>query len=284
MTTDWKQLTRKDLTTFDDFATEAVLSAMHNGGVGRIAPSGHAKIRGKNGVAITISRDSSAPHCRGNVTAALKRAFPELNKPSTSEEEAIMATETPTQLQCPAKGCDQTFADADMLGSHIDTEHYVCGWEGCADGLDGGPFIARTKQSKAGHININHRGHKPWLVNTDKAAAGRAAAVAARRERAANAAANAETLMAAAAAAAANTAAKAAIKAESNGHAPTAKLVQEEVAVPVETDADAKLSLIREILGDDVEVAALKKEIADLKAHLALVREAVGLDFGTDDE
>lgn len=293
MTTGWKKLTRRDITTFDDFATDAVIAAMELGGIGRIQSNGHAKIKGVNGNIITISRDTSGPHIRGNMMTALKRAFPELK--SDSQEDIVTSASTSPEtgqalLGCPAKGCEQEFATPEALQEHVGFSHYTCKWEGCDMGPDGTAFVGKTRMSVAGHINIRHKGNKPWEHNQQQANAKRAATVAARKAKEAQEAPVVKLV-------------------DVHGHpAVVAPAMPEQVAVPpvagvnVESiggkgvvmgesvadgndpDAVAKLALIREILGDDTEVVALKKEVADLKAHLALVREAVGLDFGDDDK
>lgn len=292
MTTDWKKLTRKDLTTFDKFATDAVLTAMEQGGIGRIGTNGHAKIRGKDGVSITISRDTSAPHCRGNVAAALERAFPALKALKTNaatQKDATVTTKATTtgitqetydasqeMVECPAKGCDEKFRNLGEANTHVHAEHVICKWEGCDYGPDGGPFVGRTNQAIAGHTNVRHKENKPWLQNREQAAVNRAATVAARKKAAAEQAAAKEADLL--------NGYTDAIVANMNGHAPDTEGAQRVAPTPpVDSEAEAKLALIREILGDDFEVAKLKKELADVKAHLALVREAVGLDFGPDD-
>lgn len=285
MTTSWKRLTRRDLTTFDDFATKAVLTAMEQGGLGAIAKNGHAKIRGKNGAAMIIARDTSAPHCQGNVVKALRRTFPDLN--GTTQKDITMTTTSPTidlqsMLECPAKGCDIRFATADLRDAHVTSEHVVCKWEGCDYGPDGGAFVGRTNQAIAGHTNTRHRGNKPWEANREQAAVNRAATMARKRHNREEVAAGSAALMAAAA-----QATLASNAAELNGFAKAAAEANGEVSarpldVPVDADAEVKLALIREILGDDEEVAKLKKKLADLKAQMALVREAAGLDAGDD--
>lgn len=269
MSTGWKTLTRRDLTTFDTFATDAVLTAMQLGGIGRIGSNGHVVIRGKHGRTMSVSRDTSAPNTQGNVMADLKRTFPELRNNGTNTKDTAVTT----MVLCPAKGCDEKFPTLGAANTHVHAEHYICTWEGCSMGPDGGPFVGRTKQSTAGHINIRHRGNKPWLINKEKAAAGRAATAAAK---------------------------KAARDHATEEIAEVIPMTPEKVAriydVPPEmvddegaqhigplpsapSDAEVKLALIQEILGVDPEVVKLRKEVADLKAHLALVREAVGLDF-----
>lgn len=269
MSTGWKTLTRRDLTTFDTFATDAVLTAMQLGGVGRIGSRGHATIRGRNGSTMSVSRDTSAPNCQGNVMADLRRTFPELrnNAPNTKD------ISVSTMVVCPAKGCDQTFPTLGAANKHVHDEHYICTWEGCSLGPDGGPFVGRTKQSTAGHINIRHRGNKPWLVNPEKAAAGRAATFA--RKQAEKRAANQQVAPVI----------ELTPATKSGTPLPDLGPVDDEGAQHIAplpsapSEAEAKLALIQEILGQDPEVVKLRKEVADLKAHLALVREAVGLDF-----
>lgn len=308
MTTPWKKLTRNDLTTFDKFGTNAVLTAMDQGGIGRIGANGHVQIRGVAGT-LSISRDNSAPHCQGNVTAALERAFPALKAAKTSvatiEKDTIMATKTdhtktdtaPEVIECPAKGCDEKFATLGEANAHVHSEHAICTWEGCDWGPNGGPYIGVSAQAIGGHTNTRHRGFKLHEQNRDKAATKRAATFAAKKK------ARIEASRVVPVAKQASVEVGSFIPdvdlgpTESNGHlsnieawadqAGATRVVEpvKEVAAPAtDGDAEAKLALIREILGDDVEVAQLKKEVADLKAHLALVREAVGLDFGDEDD
>lgn len=284
MTTGWKKLTRRDLATFDTFATEAVLTAMELGGVGKIRTNGHAAIRGKNGASMTIARDSSAPHCQGNMLADLKRSFPELRTDATKEETTVSSKPTTTDttttemLECPAKGCEEKFSSTTRLGTHIKADHAVCKWEGCDWGPNGGPYVSLTWHGVAGHTNVRHKENKPWLRNQELAAANRAATIKARKE--ARVAAEEKLLIEPVPADIEP--AKLAL----NGHGPTATIetpVAVEAPPATQSDAETKLALIQEILGENPEVARLKKELADVKAHLALVREAVGLDFGDDD-
>lgn len=288
---EWRTLTRRDLATFDTFATDAVLTAMKLGGVGRIGSKGHAAIRAANGATMMISRDTSAPRCQANVLADLRRTFPDLKTSDQIRKDSAMTSDatTQTKIECPAKGCDQTFPNLGMVNAHVHADHFICKWEGCKLGPDGGPFIARTGNSLAGHTNIHHKGNKPWLANRERAAINRAATVLAKQE-------------------ARKKAAIEAVKPYAEPvEVPERVDIAEELAVeehsrlahememsttksgtplpdlgplpPATGDAEAKLALIQEILGDDPRVAKLEKEIADLKALLALVREAVGLDF-----
>lgn len=304
MTTGWKKLTRKDLATFDTFATDAVLTAMELGGVGKIRTNGHAAIRGENRATMTIARDTSAPHCQGNVLADLKRAFPQLRTNGATKEEVTVsskpttdtATRTTTEmLDCPAKGCEEKFSSMNRLREHIkESEHAVCKEEGCDYGPNGGPYISLTWHGVAGHTNVRHKGNQPWLQNQAKAAVKRAATVKAKREarEAAELSPVAEVMS--------NGQMSPVAEVMSNGHVPTATTYPMDVtapytgpyasedtvkappAVPSASDAETKLALIQEILGENPEVARLQKELADVKALLALVREAVGLDFGDD--
>lgn len=311
MTTRKRKLTRRHLKTFDTFATEAVLTAMELGGLGRIDASGHARIQGKNGVSITIARDTSAPHCQGNVTADLKRAFPELRTNGVTKEEITVSTKptatdttTTEMLECPAKRCDQEFSSMNRLREHIKAEHAVCKWQDeegpCDGGPNGGPFIGDDGRSVAGHTNTYHKGHQPWMQNREQAAAKRAETVARKKKALEN------VKLTPVAQVMSNGSISPVAEVVSNGHvatapveslkAPTLKApaaVEVPVAVPSNGDAgdaEAKLALIQKILGENPEVARLKKELADVNAHLALVREqslrlqeAVGLDVGDDD-
>lgn len=303
MTTGWKKLTTRDLTTFDDFATDAVLTAMQLGGTGRIQTNGHAKIRGANGI-ITISRDSSAPHCRGNIMSDLKRAFPDLktgdsSKKDTTVTPAIFSPQNASvqgMLECPAKGCDETFSTLGEANAHVHAEHFICKWvhpvtgKPCDMGPDGGPFIGKSRQSIAGHTNIRHLENKPWEKNREQAAANRAATVAARKQKLKDATSVIGLVDVHGHPAVVTPTPVVDTEGNYTGPLPTmtihptvSSMDAQAVANGNDPDATAKLALIREILGDDTEVVALKKEVADLKAHLALVREAVGLDFGDDD-
>lgn len=301
MTTGWKKLTRKDLATFDTFATNAVLTAMELGGIGRIGTNGHARIRGEGRETMTVARDTSAPHCQGNVQADLKRAFPQLRTNGVTKEEVTVSTKPTTDtatrtttemLDCPAKGCEERFSSMNRLREHIkESEHAVCKEEGCDYGPNGGPYISLTWHGVAGHTNVRHKGNQPWLQNQAKAAVKRAATVKAKREarEAAELSPVAEVMS--------NGQMSPVAEVMSNGHLPTATIEtapadielatnpmadMKTPAVPSASDAETKLALIQEILGENPEVARLQKELADVKAHLALVREAVGLDFGDD--
>lgn len=324
--TGWKRLTSRDLKHFDDNATNAVLMAMEYGGIGKINSNGHAFIRAPGGTGtMSVTRDiSSKPNDLKNTQADLRRLFPELrvtgsgatkkkadtsmnSEPSTPTftvpTPAVMGApngiiSSETMLTCPAKGCDKEFVTGGARYKHITDDHSTCTWEGadvnhadpnyrCDLGPDGTPFVGASVQSVAGHVNIQHKGNKPWLKRDQSpealAAAGKKAAETKARK-----------------------AKKAAAPVVESAATPVAALPEEKIpparnvmarntdtssvehrGVPLSevkhrptkpTTPAAKLAAIRAILGEDPRVAKLQAEVEELKAHLDLVREALNLD------
>jgi len=305
--TPWKKLTRADLTNFDTTATGAVLTAMDQGAVGRVTARGHATIRGDNGQTMSVTRDTSAPHCKQNIHADLRRLFPEVRLNGTTKknqdvnmhndlDKPFSDTELPKAtngtlpagdvlLQCPAKGCDKEFVTAGARHAHIRDDHATCTWEGadvehddpsyrCDVGPDGTAFVGASKQSVAGHVNIHHRGARPWESRDPAkrhAAAVKGAATRARK--------------------AGKKAAGAVSKPVANGTAQSRNTAttksdshtEEHRGLPMSevkhrpTTPAAKLAAIRAILGDDPRVAQLEAQVAELKAQLDLVAEVLHL-------
>lgn len=335
--TKWKKLTRRDLTKFDDVATKAILTAMERGGIGRVSARGHATIRAsESSGTMSISGNTSAPHIVQNIQADLNRLFPEpapTKDPSMNgdvtptftspadtfelpgatiiSENGRTADVTPDEelLPCLAKGCDKEFVTGGARYAHIRDDHATCEWEGpdaehddpsytCNMAPDGTAFVGMGKQSVAGHVNIHHRGNKPWLhrdpsgykASARKGAETRAAKLAAERAKEAGR----QQLVAMAAAAATTPEPQPSLEtAPPTKDAPKARNVSAPKADTSTTEhrglpqgkvthrpttPAAQLAAIRAILGDDPKVAKLQAEVDELKAHLDLVREALNLN------
>jgi hypothetical protein len=305
--TPWKKLTRADLANFDSLATDAVLTAMAHGAVGRVTAKGHVNIRSPhNGETMAVSRNTGDTRAGRNIRGDLKRLFPHLKKESdimhsqngattpvfaaaTDPSNPSPVAAVPDQLlECPAKGCDKEFATEGARYAHVRDDHYTCGWEGCDLGPDGGPFVGTTQQSISGHVNVRHRGNKPWEHRSKDPEAYKAAAVKANATKAAKRAEAAkqqvtEKVEKTEIAVTANSTAKGG-NADDKSTDKTAKgehrgLPKGEVKHRPMTAA-AKLAAIREILGPDPRVAKLQAEVDELKAHLDLVREALNITSG----
>lgn len=263
----WGKLSREDLRAFDDDQTKAVLYAMDHGGVGRISSSGHAIIRNETGETMSVSR-SSAGRRRLNVARDLVRLFGAEEEPQASavvqgafEREPVRATssvsvaagggggtqtlEQPT-IACPAKGCTATFVTEGARYVHVNEQHHKCPEDGC-------DFVGRVAQSLILHKVRKHTDIDP---NDPKY----------RKKRAAQA-----------------------VQSEAEG-SEQVPYDQGGLPKPVEVatsptlEANNKLLMIRELLGEDPRVAQLEQQVQDLlrerddlKAQLSLVREALGL-------
>lgn len=303
--TGWKKLTRADLRgNFDDTSTRVILTAMNRGGIGRVSNRGHATIRHPDGVrTMSVTRDSSSRKAK-NMLGDLQRLFPEpdnsttvstkdstmhqdLTPPFTDSELSAAAnalsmfTPPETLMPCPAKRCDREFATEGALYRHISDEHVVCDWPDCNLGPDGKAFVGDTKASTNGHISIQHKGNKPWLHRDPskrhdvavRAAATRAAKIAAKN------APSPATKTPAPATAPAMPPAPAVMTEEPKRTSASEHRGLPSTPVNHKPMSDrAKLNAIRELLGEDPRVAKLEARIAELQAHLDLVREAVGLD------
>lgn len=191
-----KILTRADLKAFDGDAKRAALLAMNLGGRGRITSQGHAFIKGPSGETMSIARDSTAPNCKQNIEAALRRVFPDTytaqskgtpmhsNTPVFTDAIPVTLPEATNgngaavaaKIECPVKRCEQKFATEGALYSHSQRDHETCTWEGPdADhddpnyrcdygpgGLLGAAFIGVNAKAVSGHVNTRHRGNRPW--------------------------------------------------------------------------------------------------------------------------
>lgn len=281
--TRWKKLTRNDLTTFDDFATDAVLTAMARGGIGRVSGRGHVTIRASEGRTMSVTRNTNAPHTKQNIQADLRRLFPEINGTPHNEESRIMpdltilpqtdgalavADEEPF-LTCPVTKCDKVFVTEGARYRHVEDDHATCKWPGCDMGPGGTAFVGMNGSAVAGHTNIQHKGNKPWLARAEAVRNGtlkrKPKKTAAAPVKAVKVAApKPEKVLASVAVA------------ESNEQPEHRGLPTGEVKHKPLTDA-AKLREIRKLLGEDPEIKRLRARIAELEAQLELVAEVLHL-------
>jgi hypothetical protein len=307
MSTGWKRLTRGDLAKFDDTATEVILTAMDRGGIGRISNRGHATIRHPDGVrTMSVTADSSIRKAH-NMRGDLRKLFPEpatngatedkdTAKESTMQENHRRPTFTDAELPqatngavadvilCPANKCDAVFTTPGARYAHIRDLHVTCEWPGCADGPDGTAYVGRNKQAVGGHVQVAHKGAKPWLQRDPSKRHEIAKKASATKQR------NREARLAAEAAAAEKLVEATTVPVASTEPELVPTEPRQVTATPEHRGlpsaavthkpmtAAAKLKAIREILGEDPHVAQLEARVAELQAHLDLVREAVGLD------
>lgn len=311
--TGWKKLTRSDLTTFDNDATEAVLLAMARGGIGRITTQGHAFIRAPEGRgSMSVSRDTSAPNCKKNVEVRLNKLFPPPDKVETKEVQmqttpafvappAIDALKGALKLKapniklptatssngsspdddlipCPAEGCGKEFATEGALYRHMNDDHVVCTWEGCNAGPQGGPYIG--KGDTLTKMKQSIAGHTNIAHRGNKPWDFRHPAPVK----------PAETTVSARNGTTTRATSKVSQKAgEFTSGLPSATpkpspVVRKPVtpkATPEPAAAKspaAILAAIRELLGPDPRVAELESEVADLHAKLDLISEALHID------
>lgn len=303
---------------FDDIGTKVILTAMDRGGTGRISNRGHATIRHPDGVrTMSVTRDSSSRKAK-NMWGDLQRLFPEepattptsavnnkenstmhedLRRPPFTGIELPAATTgndsllTPVEGQlmpCPAKRCEREFATDGALYTHVRDDHATCSWPGCDLGPNGTVFVGDTANAVAGHTNIRHRGNKPWLnrdpskraESAQKAAATKAAK---RAQSATPQPAPVSTTAPNGKVPSATTVAETRQRQDSARAAESERTVEHR-GLPSGTVTHkpmsdrAKLNAIRDLLGEDPRIAKLQAENAELRAHLELVREAVGLD------
>lgn len=309
MTTDWKVLTRGDLAKFDDTATEVILTAMERGGIGRISNRGHATIRHPDGIrTMSVTRDSSIRKAH-NMRGDLRKLFPEppatqangnskdatmmqndLRLPAFTDVQLPEATnnlapdDDDALIPCPAKKCDAVFVTDGAKYAHIRDEHATCEWPGCDSGPNGEPFVGTTKQSVAGHVQVTHRGSKPWLLRdpAKRKDVARKATETKRRKRealaAAEAAENAAEVESATVPAPPAKPELAPTEPKKMTAAPEHRGLPSKAVEHKPMSDAAKLRAIRELLGEDPRIAKLEARLAELQAHLDLVREAVGLD------
>lgn len=172
----WRKLTRRDLATFDDSATAAVLAAMDRGGVGRISSKGHAILRSPNGRTMSVTPNSN--RSKQVVEINLRKLFPVTdeaeNGPGTTTEakaapvnnnntqsEATTATTTEAKIPCTNKACGLTFVTQGALYSHVNKDHVVCDEPGCLLSWD-------TRRQMVSHRNIVHRGLAPRRLAKQK--------------------------------------------------------------------------------------------------------------------
>ena len=253
----WKTLQRADLKAFDEDMTKAVLYAMEHGAKGRISNNGHAILRNNNGQTMSVSRSSSGGSRKQNVARDLTRLF---GGPVTVTRRPVETTQMNGQgtealgrdvmanepnLRCPANGCGYLGATEGAIYSHVQKEHYRC--DHCS-------FVGKTKQARSLHIARTHEGRGGPGTRTAKTPAP-------------------------------------AVEPAGNDEEPPQ--VPEPTVVPENptVEANNKLLMIRELLGEDPRLAQMQERVAqqqqtiddllrerdDLKAQLALVREALGL-------
>lgn len=252
----WKKLTREDLRAFDTEQTKAVLYAMDRGGEGRISSSGHCIIRNNSGQTMSVSR-SSGGRRKMNVARDLVRLFGADDAVSASTNgqhdghtepaRAAPAREDATpHLTCPARGCDKTFVVEGARYAHIEHMHHRCPVAGC-------DFVGRVPQSLVLHRLRAHEGVNP-AKNRRKRAAEAVATEAEHYER---------------------------LPEEAGGAPEPAPTTVEESPT---VEANNKLLMIRELLGEDPRIAELTRRVQELEkerddalAQLSLVREAIGL-------
>lgn len=265
----WKTLQRSDLKAFDEDMTKAVLYAMEHGGTGRISNNGHAILRNNNGQTMSVSRSSSGGSRKQNVARDLNRLFggpvtvtrkpvqtPKLNGHGAEAlgRDVMAGTEN---LKCPAKGCEYLAVTQGAIYAHVDKCHYRC------DECD---YIGRTAQARALHVTRTHRGINPAQnrKQTPPPAVEQPAQDQPPQATDTNPPQQPETPPAA-----------------------------EPTVVPETPGLDdhRKLLAIRELLGEDPRITQLQERVAqqqqtidalirerdDVKAQLALVREAIGL-------
>lgn len=208
---------------------------------------------------------------------------------STNGKATQVAPPEPELLPCPARKCEKEFATEGARYAHIRDDHKTCTWEDCNVGPNGTAYVADNKQALAGHVNIHHKGNKPWehrdnSFKARSAAAHKGAVTKLSRGLVKN--------VKSVAVPAGSTVGE--HKASLTPAKKAAAKPVKKAAVPLRTDSSehrdlttpaAKLAAIREVLGEDPRVTALQAEIADLKAkneelqaHLDLVREALNLD------
>lgn len=165
----WGRLTRRDLRGFDDSAKAAILYAMDRGGVGRISRKGHCVLRSPSGDTMAVTSNSNKS--KQVVAINVKRLFPDIPEKAistvpdgTQKDGSAMKVTVKQWLSCPVKGCEETFATEGARYSHIDSAHAKCTEPGCqvTVGDYTGPHVAQNKRGRAGHVNVAHRGVKPW--------------------------------------------------------------------------------------------------------------------------
>jgi hypothetical protein len=302
-----KKLVRTDLSTFDDNATKVVLAAMDMGASGRITANGHAFILAPNGGGtMSVSRDTSAPNCLKNIEADFRRLFgapknvaPATPAPATDESITVITqTNAPSSIPadedmipCPAKGCEKEFVTMGAKIAHVRDEHFTCDWEGpdvdhddpnyrcdLSFNGDGTAYVGLTANAVGGHKNVRHRGNKPW-EHIDPAGRHEAALKGARTRAAARGGKPEPQKQER------PTPALFSGLRDSHGHpavvapsAPTFTVQGTGTLRPSQPkNAEAVLQAIRELLGEDPQVAKLKSEVEDLTAQLDLIAEAMHL-------
>ena len=202
----WRRLTRRDLMNFDDVSTDAVLTAMDRGGVGRISSKGHAILRAPGGATMSVSPNSNKSK---QVTAIrVRKLFPETNdKPqaapqpppapnNTNQAEATMP-KPDKSIACTNPTCDETFATEGALYAHVNSKHVVCPAPGCLYSRDSNRGVvphhrivhlglAPRRLAKGSGKTTDSRGRAlaatPAIVEQKKAPAAEAAEVDGRRE------------------------------------------------------------------------------------------------------
>lgn len=280
----WRTLTRQDLRAFDEDMTKFVLYAMEQGGVGRVSNNGHCIIRNNRGQTMSVSRSASGGNRKQNVARDICRLFgdpndnPKPSPPKTPEKPQLMQAQ-PTQqtdevVRCTVKGCTEQFVTEGARYSHIEQNHYRCREDGCS-------FVGKTPQSRALHVTRTHRGINPrqnrkqprpvetvqpapdsGLAETPEPTAEQPAEAPAPQQPETPPAAEPDT------------------DREQPGWYDRVRVVGESPTV----EANRKLLMIREVLGEDPRIAELRgqvddlrRERDDLKAQLALIRDALAL-------
>lgn len=275
MSTGWRKLTRKDLRTFDEDMTKAILYAMDCGGVGRVSNNGHAILRNNTGQTMSVSRSASGGSRKQNVARDLCRVFGapvEDSKPSSDDSTAVTPPDLrqpvgphpaeqadEPKLPCPANGCDETFVTEGARYSHANTQHHVCPEPGCG--------FASMKPNGVGAHRSRKHGYESTAPHKIR-----------ERERARQRR-NDVTSPQPTPAAAVNGSATTTNRqpAQSVGH-----ISAQQYAAGV--DAANIVNEIRKLLGEDVRVARLQQQVDrltrerdDARTQLALVKEALHL-------
>lgn len=158
----WYKLTRSDLATFDDIATNVILYAMERGGSGRISRKGHAILRGPNGGTMSVPRDGN--RSQQVLEGTVRKMFDsEPNESPTpvggpTPEQRIAAIQDRIipnpQLHCLEPSCEAVFVTEGARYSHIHERHNVCPFPGCS-------FTRDWKPAVVSHHRIVHEGFRP---------------------------------------------------------------------------------------------------------------------------
>jgi hypothetical protein len=155
MATGWKKLNRGDLKVFDDDQAKLVMYAMEKGGQGRISAEGHAIIRNRAGLTMSVARKGNGRR-HANAAADLVRLFgpiEEAPKDKVKEQpdvQTIVPKGGDEIFHCPGTGCKETFVTEGARYSHIAKAHpFKC--EEC-------PRVFDSEQGRKLHVTRTHRG------------------------------------------------------------------------------------------------------------------------------